>query len=67
MEEAIKNFYKTNLGLIIIVLGIVFGLQRFIEFILEPLINKIMATFGSAGIIVVIGIVIWLAQRRKNK
>ncbi|MBN1157384.1 hypothetical protein JXA85_07200 [Candidatus Woesearchaeota archaeon] len=66
MGDVISDFYKTNLGVIVIILGIVFGLQRFIELILAHLVNKIMAAFGSAGIIIVIGIFIWLFQKRKK-
>jgi hypothetical protein len=66
MGDVIENFYSTNLGLIVIILGIVFGLQRFIELILTPLIDKGMAAFGSAGIIIIIGIIIWLVQKRKK-
>jgi len=65
MGNIIDDFNGTNLGLILIILGIFFGLQQFIEYILKPMFNQIAASFGSYGIIIIIGIIIWLFQKHK--
>ena len=65
MGNIIDDFNGTNLGLILIILGIFFVLQQFIEYILKPMFNQIAASFGSYGIIIIIGIIIWLFQKHK--
>ena len=67
MVDIIKDFQGRNIGLVILIIGIILGLKQFWEEILAPLANTIIARYGFIGLIIVIGIIWWLIQKVKRR
>lgn len=65
MDNLIKEFQETNIGLILIVLGVIIGLNQFWNGFFKPMVNNLIAEYGFVGLIIVVGIIYWLLQKTK--
>ncbi len=61
-----KRFEDLNIGWVVAVVGAVMVFVRIVEDFLIPLAGELIAKYGIAGVIIVIGIIWWLAQESKK-